>query len=918
MDVNNLISIPNGYYLDISNDHVYVSNNDFLLDLTRGDIYHIQDGFIMNLTTKEIFVFKDDRNVLGHCYWTPQTLVVEDAAPTHVVMTGLISNTSALASDFTIAGFIVSSLSTDVTNKILTLVLSTTVSGFDSLIVIYKGNSYGVTNNIILLAPQSFNTEVISDTEINLTWGDSLQGGTGYKIESSLNGTDWSVLHTLAGSNSSYADTTRTEDTLVYYRIRIYKGTTYSDYSSVRQARTLLTRANDFIARITAKGATYTEKERLAVTNCIKSLQAIDMFENQFDVLVCYNNFNAIASLENMIKDSSHSEAIASPTFTAFLGYKTDGSTSYIDTHFTPSTQGSKYAVRDSCFIMKLSGTPKEDWVRHGIVYYDGIFGTQGSVLGRMVSSSNIDGWRFIAHAYTVGWNVLSRSSASSQKWFNKTIDAEDTSSNTYSKLPTGSFHIHKPNIIDGVTGYYPWGGINEVSECFAAGKAISKENARLVFDILDNYFYELYWFPYAPLDLTATAISDTIIELNWINVDTVGDGVKIESSPDGLTWTQITTVNLGISTYTNISLELETKYYYRVRSYKGTHNSEYTDVVNSTTLILVNSMSLTATGNGTGYSKFIFYLSSMMTITVDGAAKLYDADMSNESTSKDCIIGWNSLLVRCSTGKAHILIPDPLAFIAWGLNEESDYTGWLGSTNSPNLTGRIDQFLNIESLSIFSNNSISGNLGLLTKLRLCRVFDFQKLTGDVSGLTNLELLYLTSHDNSSYGINGTVDNMPNIKFLDVAGIGNFGGDLSSKDIQWFDCRGNTRFYGDITNFVNCPNYFFASCQVINGWTGTLDGLCKCKALALFGIVKLSPYVGGKVWVSPMNYFWFAPSTGNFLTSAELDALLIDLSTTTWDVEKYIRIGSGNAQRTSASDAAIATLTGMGVIYTHD
>jgi len=81
--------------------------------------------------------------------WTPQILVVENAEPTKVVMTSTKADTSLVASDFTIAGFTVSSLSRDVTNKILTLTLSTAVVYEDVLNVVLKGTSYPVTNNVV-------------------------------------------------------------------------------------------------------------------------------------------------------------------------------------------------------------------------------------------------------------------------------------------------------------------------------------------------------------------------------------------------------------------------------------------------------------------------------------------------------------------------------------------------------------------------------------------------------------------------------------------------------------------------------------------------------------------------------------------------------------------------------------------------
>jgi hypothetical protein len=82
----------------------------------------------------------------GRQYWTPLTLVVEDAAPTHVVIT-FPSAKTILASDFTIAGVTV--VSGSWTNLVYTLVLSPAVNYGDVLNVVYKSKSYSVTNNVI-------------------------------------------------------------------------------------------------------------------------------------------------------------------------------------------------------------------------------------------------------------------------------------------------------------------------------------------------------------------------------------------------------------------------------------------------------------------------------------------------------------------------------------------------------------------------------------------------------------------------------------------------------------------------------------------------------------------------------------------------------------------------------------------------
>jgi hypothetical protein len=88
---------------------------------------------------------------------------------------------------------------------------------------------------------------------------------------------------------------------------------------------------------------------------------------------------------------------------------------------------------------------------------------------------------------------------------------------------------------------------------------------------IFGNRFnWSSYWLTRFPDTLTATVISDTRIDLAWTNNGIVNyTGVSIERSTDGVTYSEITTVAAGSSSYSNTGLTAGTLYYYRVRYYK-------------------------------------------------------------------------------------------------------------------------------------------------------------------------------------------------------------------------------------------------------------------------------------------------------------------------------------------------------------
>ncbi|MFH1230934.1 MAG: fibronectin type III domain-containing protein [Planctomycetota bacterium] len=87
-----------------------------------------------------------------------------------------------------------------------------------------------------------------------------------------------------------------------------------------------------------------------------------------------------------------------------------------------------------------------------------------------------------------------------------------------------------------------------------------------------------------APSILTATAVSSSQINLTWQDNSNVESGFKIERSLDGVTFTQITTVGANNISYPNTGLAENTTYYYRIKSYNGNGDSNYSDVVSALT----------------------------------------------------------------------------------------------------------------------------------------------------------------------------------------------------------------------------------------------------------------------------------------------------------------------------------------------
>ncbi|MCQ9206803.1 MAG: S8 family serine peptidase [Omnitrophica bacterium] len=88
------------------------------------------------------------------------------------------------------------------------------------------------------------------------------------------------------------------------------------------------------------------------------------------------------------------------------------------------------------------------------------------------------------------------------------------------------------------------------------------------------------------PSVLTASALSHQEIELNWQDNSAEEHGFKIERSLDGVSFTEVRTVDTNITTYLDAPLDPQTLYYYRIRAYNAEGNSGYSNIVFVTTPI--------------------------------------------------------------------------------------------------------------------------------------------------------------------------------------------------------------------------------------------------------------------------------------------------------------------------------------------
>lgn len=110
--------------------------------------------------------------------------------------------------------------------------------------------------------------------------------------------------------------------------------------------------------RMVAAGETPDAVYKKNIDDTIKALKSHCLFENRFDAIWIGRGHGEASTKLNWIKDSHNLEKVGAGTltFTDGVGYHSDGSTSYLKTNYTPSSQGVNIKLTDAGVFLKLGG----------------------------------------------------------------------------------------------------------------------------------------------------------------------------------------------------------------------------------------------------------------------------------------------------------------------------------------------------------------------------------------------------------------------------------------------------------------------------------------------------------------------------------------------------------------------------------
>jgi titin len=452
-----------------------------------------------------------------------------------------------------------------------------------------------LTKTTIPPAPSSLTLSSLSTSQIKLTWA-NVDGETGFKVERSPNGSDWTQIASTAVNILTYTSSSLATDTLYYYRVRAFRSEGDGAYTDASSTRTLLAAPTGLSAAVQSTtqinlswsdstGETGYRVEKLVGTTWTQVGEDLDADETDLNV----TGLTAGTSYSYRVRGiNSGGISTGSSTATATTIPPAVGSISALA--LTNASIKITFGNVSGETGFKVERSPDGlDWTQVGTsavniltytdttletdtVYYYRVKPYNGGGTGEASSStntrtllnapSNVSAAVFSTTRIDVSWDDMDGESAYKVEklvgtaWtqVGATLDA-DTTEFSVTGLTAGTAYSFRVRAVN------------------AGGTSAGSTSATAT------------TIPPAPVT-SATTISSTQINVSWTNV--AGEtGYKIERSPDGAEWTEVATKLANLLTYSDTGLSADTSYQYRVRAYNAAGNSEYSSAITKKTVML-------------------------------------------------------------------------------------------------------------------------------------------------------------------------------------------------------------------------------------------------------------------------------------------------------------------------------------------
>jgi Chitobiase/beta-hexosaminidase C-terminal domain/Fibronectin type III domain len=407
-------------------------------------------------------------------------------------------------------------------------------------------------------APTNLAATAVSATQINLSWNNTSTAQTGVKVERSTDAVNFAQIAVTPATANSYSDGSVAASTGYWYRVRATSGSGDSAYSNVANATTLAPPpALAFVQVASADPQTAQSTVSVAYASA----------QSAGDLNVVIAGWNDSTATVTGVTDSSGNSYSLAVGPTVQSGVATQSI--YFAKNIRPAAAGAN--------VVKVQFSVAARFPDIRILEYRGVdptspFDVAVAATGNSSSSSSGALTTTNANDLIVAGNVVQTGTTAAGSGFTRRVITS----------PDGD--IAEDRIVSSVGSYTASAPLSLSGQWIMQAVAFKGGSAPPPPP------------PAAPANLTATAVSTTEIDLSWTNGSTSQTGVRIERSPDGVTFTQIAVTAATATSFADAGLIAAVTYSYRLRATNGVTDSPYTPVATATTFPLSPPANLTAT----------------------------------------------------------------------------------------------------------------------------------------------------------------------------------------------------------------------------------------------------------------------------------------------------------------------------------